>query len=106
MKDIPIVNTLIQIAHFVRRLPSNPYSWFFVIAVIHTLAVQGEYQRAAEIGGTLHTKGALSAGFQHLIAPTLAKVREGLGHEAYDTAWQRGEAGSDFHTLLNNVSFV
>jgi tetratricopeptide (TPR) repeat protein len=94
---------LAEIAPMVRRLPSNPYGWFFVIAVIHALAAQGDHRRAAEIAGTLHTKGALSAGFRRIIMPTLARVRDTLGSEAFDTAWQRGEAGPDFPELVQTL---
>jgi len=101
MDDIPDPSaSLREIAPSVRRLPSNPYGWFFVIAVIHVLTVQGEYQRAAEVAGTLHTRVALSEGFRHLIAPTLEQVRAAIGPEAYDTAWRAGEASMDFPALL------
>lgn len=92
--------SLREIAPGVRRLPANPYGWFFVIAVIHVLTMQGDYQRAAEVAGTLHTRGALSEGFRRIVAPTLEQARTAIGPEAYDAAWQRGKSNMDFPELL------
>ncbi len=94
------LQSLSQIAPVVRRLPPNPYGWFFTIAVIHTMTGQGAYERAVRIAGTLHTSGALSAGFQRIIAPILTQVREALGADIYNAAWQQGETDQDFPALL------
>lgn len=98
-----LTDALKEIAPLVRRLPSTPYGWFFIVAVIHTLASREEYWRATEISGAVHTQGDLSRGFQRLIAPTLAEIRTVLGDENYEAAWQQGASGPDFPSLVQSL---